>query len=223
MWSSICLDVCGNRDLNQEMEIDPVWLIVAIKLQVDYIAHYFAPFWLGFQQLSAHYESMTLWFLSYLEWDWMCWYNMRIIPCLQIHDEAKNFAYQTGIRFVVAYGGALVQQWVWHIYCCIQSLFCIRNVWNWNLWPNVHLLHCVWYWENEWVMIDWCMCTVTWHWKRCGYFGCNTWMIEWFIGESQSLIVNGVLFGFGWGRLHVGYGVWASNLQNCGANGYATC
>jgi hypothetical protein len=67
MWSSICLDVCGNRDLNQEMEIDPVWLIVAIKLQVDYIAHYFAPFWLGFQQLSAHYESMTLWFLSYLE------------------------------------------------------------------------------------------------------------------------------------------------------------
>jgi hypothetical protein len=50
MWSSICLDVCGRRDLNQEMEIDPVWLIVAIKLQVelDYIAHSFTLFWLGF-------------------------------------------------------------------------------------------------------------------------------------------------------------------------------
>jgi ATP-dependent RNA helicase DDX3X len=33
--------------------------------------------------------------------------------CVQIHDEAKKFAYQTGIRVVVAYGGAPVQQQVW--------------------------------------------------------------------------------------------------------------
>lgn len=32
--------------------------------------------------------------------------------CLQIHDEAKKFAYQTGIRVVVAYGGAPVHNQV---------------------------------------------------------------------------------------------------------------
>ena len=31
----------------------------------------------------------------------------------QIHDEAKKFAYQTGIRVVVAYGGAPVHNQVW--------------------------------------------------------------------------------------------------------------
>jgi len=76
------------------------------------------------------------------------------------------------------------------------------------------LLHCMWYLVYEWVMIDWCMCTITRHGKRCGYFGCNTWMIKWFIGESYSLIVNGVLFGFGWSKLHVGYGVWDSNSHH---------
>lgn len=31
----------------------------------------------------------------------------------QIHEEAKKFAYQTGVRVVVAYGGAPVQQQVY--------------------------------------------------------------------------------------------------------------
>ena len=34
------------------------------------------------------------------------------VCCLQIHDEAKKFAYQTGIRVVVAYGGAPVHNQV---------------------------------------------------------------------------------------------------------------
>ncbi len=33
------------------------------------------------------------------------------------------------------------------------------------------LLHCVWYLVYEWVMIEGCMCTITRHGKRCGYFG----------------------------------------------------
>lgn len=41
----------------------------------------------------------------------------RIVTVVQISDEAKKFAYQTGIRVVVAYGGAPV-----HNQVCIVSL-----------------------------------------------------------------------------------------------------
>lgn len=36
----------------------------------------------------------------------------RLCCDLQIHDEAKKFSYQTGVRVVVAYGGAPINQQV---------------------------------------------------------------------------------------------------------------
>jgi hypothetical protein len=56
------------------------------------------------------------------------------------------------------------------------------------------------------------MCTATRYGKWCGYLGGNTWVIEWFIGESQSLIVTGPLCGLGWSRSQVGHEVQASKL-----------
>jgi hypothetical protein len=66
--------------------------------------------------------------------------------CLQIHDEAKKFAYQTGIRVVVAYGGAPVHQQVssypllYHVYCFLMS--------ETEKIPSLCLLHFM-IWENE--------------------------------------------------------------------------
>jgi superfamily II DNA/RNA helicase len=43
---------------------------------------------------------------------------LLILPCpfvvcvLQIHEEARKFSYQTGVRVVVAYGGAPITQQV---------------------------------------------------------------------------------------------------------------
>lgn len=45
------------------------------------------------------------------------------VGCLQIHDEAKKFAYQTGIRVVVAYGGAPV-----HNQVCFQPRLRLEQV-----------------------------------------------------------------------------------------------
>jgi hypothetical protein len=39
---------------------------------------------------------------------------------LQIHEEARKFSYQTGVRVVVAYGGAPINQQV-----CVLFLICI--------------------------------------------------------------------------------------------------
>lgn len=45
---------------------------------------------------------------------WMSIYILKIQNVLmsQIHDEAKKFSYQTGVRVVVAYGGAPINQQV---------------------------------------------------------------------------------------------------------------
>lgn len=34
------------------------------------------------------------------------------VICLQIHEEARKFSYQTGVKVVVAYGGAPINQQV---------------------------------------------------------------------------------------------------------------
>ena len=39
----------------------------------------------------------------------------------QIHEEAKKFSYQTGVRVVVAYGGAPIHQQV-YAFLCIMTL-----------------------------------------------------------------------------------------------------
>ena len=39
---------------------------------------------------------------------------------LQIHEEAKKFSYQTGVKVVVAYGGATINQQVTHV-----TFFCV--------------------------------------------------------------------------------------------------
>lgn len=43
-----------------------------------------------------------------------CIYILKIenVLILQIHDEAKKFSYQTGVKVVVAYGGAPITQQV---------------------------------------------------------------------------------------------------------------
>lgn len=38
--------------------------------------------------------------------------NFYVSLALQIHEEAKKFSYQTGVRVVVAYGGAPINQQV---------------------------------------------------------------------------------------------------------------
>jgi hypothetical protein len=38
----------------------------------------------------------------------------------QIHEEARKFSYQTGVRVVVAYGGAPITQQVWFFICCFS-------------------------------------------------------------------------------------------------------
>lgn len=53
-----------------------------------------------------------------------------IIVVLQISDEAKKFAYQTGIRVVVAYGGAPVHNQVYfdslNVLSKLLSVFLLR-------------------------------------------------------------------------------------------------
>lgn len=41
----------------------------------------------------------------------------------QIHDEAKKFAYQTGVKVVVAYGGTPINQQVIIIHSFFSSAF----------------------------------------------------------------------------------------------------
>lgn len=39
-------------------------------------------------------------------------YNGNVVIWFQIHEEARKFSYQTGVRVVVAYGGAPINQQV---------------------------------------------------------------------------------------------------------------
>lgn len=48
-------------------------------------------------------------------------YNFYISLALQIHEEAKKFSYQTGVRVVVVYGGAPIHQ---QVIPCAQT--CMR-------------------------------------------------------------------------------------------------
>lgn len=47
---------------------------------------------------------------------------------MQIHEEARKFAYQTGVKVVVAYGGAPINQQV--CISCDCMFFCIKFVVN---------------------------------------------------------------------------------------------
>lgn len=37
---------------------------------------------------------------------------VTLLTCLQIHEETRKFSYQTGVKVVVAYGGAPINQQV---------------------------------------------------------------------------------------------------------------
>jgi hypothetical protein len=39
------------------------------------------------------------------------------VRLFQIHEEARKFSYQIGVRVVVAYGGAPITQQVWFFIC----------------------------------------------------------------------------------------------------------
>jgi superfamily II DNA/RNA helicase len=61
---------------------------------------------------------------------------------LQIHEEAKKFSYQTGVRVVVAYGGAPITQQVWFslALAAIPQLlrienFCLRKPFSASVFP----------------------------------------------------------------------------------------
>lgn len=43
----------------------------------------------------------------------MLLYTSNAIILFQIHEEARKFSYQTGVRVVVAYGGAPINQQVY--------------------------------------------------------------------------------------------------------------
>jgi len=40
--------------------------------------------------------------------------------CFQIHEEARKFSFQTGVKVVVAYGGAPINQ---QVYLCFSLFF----------------------------------------------------------------------------------------------------
>ena len=50
--------------------------------------------------------------------------NASFMP--QIHEEARKFSYQTGVRVVVAYGGAPIHQQV-YAFLCIMVLVLLLN------------------------------------------------------------------------------------------------
>lgn len=41
----------------------------------------------------------------------------------QIHEEARKFSYQTGVRVVVAYGGAPIHQQVYAFHCIMTFVW----------------------------------------------------------------------------------------------------
>jgi len=48
--------------------------------------------------------------------------KIQNVLILQIHDEAKKFSYQTGVKVVVAYGGApITQQVIFTHGCCLSQ------------------------------------------------------------------------------------------------------
>jgi superfamily II DNA/RNA helicase len=56
---------------------------------------------------------------------------------VQIHEEARKFSYQTGVRVVVAYGGAPIHQQVNHSRC-IMIFYCTDYI----IGLLIYCMHC---------------------------------------------------------------------------------